>query len=180
MKRLTWFILLILSTLTASAQAIITIGGKDISKQEFEYYYQKNNAGQIQDISRNDYLEMFIDFKLKVEEAYAMQYDTASSFQEELAGYRNQLITPYLTDSAKLKELVKEAYQFLLEDVEASHILFAVNSPEEADAALQKAKKARKGLKKSNFAKVATELSDDPSVQFNQGYLGWFTGGQMV
>ena len=63
MKRLTWFILLILSTLTASAQAIITIGGKDISKQEFEYYYQKNNAGQIQDISRNDYLEMFIDFK---------------------------------------------------------------------------------------------------------------------
>ncbi len=180
MKRLTWFILLILSTLTASAQAIITIGDKDISKQEFEYYYQKNNAGQIQDISRNDYLEMFIDFKLKVEEAYAMQYDTASSFQEELAGYRNQLITPYLTDSAKLKELVKEAYQFLLEDVEASHILFAVNSPEEADAALQKAKKARKGLKKSNFAKVATELSDDPSVQFNQGYLGWFTGGQMV
>lgn len=180
MKRLTWILLLAISAITASAQALVTINGKDISKQEFLYYYQKNNAGHAQDISRNDYLEMFIDFKLKVEEAYSLQYDTVQSLHEELNGYRNQLIAPYLTDSTKINELVEEAYQFLLEDIETSHILFVANSPQEAEEALEKAKKARKKLKKSNFAQVATEISEDPSAKANQGYLGWTTGGYLV
>ena len=180
MKKLACILLLATCTLAGMAQTLLTINGKDISYQEFEYYYQKNNHNQAQNISREDYLEMFVDFKLKVEEAYVQQYDTASSFQQELNGYRNQLIGPYLTDTLKRNELTKEAYQRLLEEVETSHILVAINNPADADAALKRAKDIRKRLKKSNFASLAKEFSEDPSAQENNGYLGYATGGSYV
>ncbi len=180
MKRLACILLLASCTLAGLAQTILTINDKEISQQEFEYYYQKNNHNQVQNISREDYLEMFIDFKLKVEEAYAQQYDTATAFKTELEGYRNQLIGPYLTDTIARNKLVQEAYQRLQEEIETSHILVAVNTPAEADAALKKAKDIRKRLKKSNFADIAKEVSEDHSAQHNNGYLGYATGGSFV
>ena len=180
MKRIFLILFVGLTTASAVAQTIVTIGNQAISKAEFEYYYQKNNHNQIQSISPTDYMNMFIDFKLKVTEAYAQKYDTVKTFQEELEGYRNQLVGPYLTDTIKRNELVQEAYQRMLEDIEVSHILFSFDFPSQAPEALAKAEKARKKIKKSNFAQKAMELSEDPSVQYNQGYLGYATGGTYV
>jgi peptidyl-prolyl cis-trans isomerase SurA len=180
MKRIFLVLFIGLSTAAAVAQTIVSIGDQAISKEEFEYYYQKNNHNQIQSISPADYMQMFIDFKLKVTEAYAQKYDTVQAFKNELEGYRKQLVGPYLTDTVKRNELVQEAYQRMLEDIEVSHILFSVDFPSQAPEALAKAEKARKKLKKSNFAQKAVELSEDPSVQYNQGYLGYATGGAYV
>lgn len=180
MKRIFLVLFIGLSTVTAVAQTIVSIGNQEISKDEFLYYYQKNNHNQLQSITASDYMNLFIDFKLKVAEAYALQYDTVQAFKDELNGYRKQLIGPYLTDTVKRNELVQEAYQYLLEDIEVSHILFTFDFPNQAPEALEKAKKARKKLKKSNFAKKAAELSEDPSAQYNQGYLGYSTGGAYV
>ena len=180
MKRTFLILCMGLTTALAVAQTLITINNKAISVDEFEYYYQKNNTNQAQQLTREQYMDMFINFKLKVEEAYAQKYDTATAFQKELEGYRKQLVGPYLTDSVKRNELVQEAYQHLLEDIEVSHILFRIDFPNEEAQALEKAKKARKRLKKEDFAKVAAEVSEDPSVVENKGYLGYTTGGQFV
>ena len=176
-------IALILSSLIVCssivAQTLLTINDKEISKQEFEYYYNKNSHIESDTLSAEDYLEMFINFKLKVEEAYSLKYDTVASFNEEFNTYRNPLAAGYLIDSVKIKELEKEAYNNLLKDIYVSHILFRTES-EEDSVALEKALAARKRTKKMDFNKLASEVSEDPSVVYNEGNLGWVTGMTMV
>ena len=176
-------IALILSSLIVCssivAQTLLTINDKEISKQEFEYYYNKNNHIESDTLSAEAYMEMFINFKLKVEEAYSLKYDTASSFNEEFNAYRTPLAKAYLTDSVKIKELEKEAYNNLLKDINVSHILFRTDS-ENDSIALEKALAAKKRSKKIDFNKLATEVSEDPSVIYNEGNLGWVTGMSMV
>jgi peptidyl-prolyl cis-trans isomerase SurA len=169
--------LLVCSVITA--QTLITINDKEISKQEFEYYYNKNNHIDSDSLSAKDYLDMFINFKLKVEEAYTLKYDTVSSFSEEFEAYRTPLANAYLTDSVKIKELEKEAYNNLLKDIYVSHILFRTDSGNDS-IALEKALAAKKRAKKMDFNKLATEVSEDPSVVYNKGELGWTTGMTMV
>lgn len=177
-------IALILSSLIVCssivAQTLLTINDKEISKQEFEYYYNKNSHINSEDLSPQDYLEMFIDFKLKVEEAYAQKYDTATSFIEEFNSYRAPIASKYLTDSIKQKELEEEAYKNLLKEVEVSHILFKIKNLEDSTKVLQKALDAKKRSKKMDFNKLADEVSEDPSVVENHGKIGWVTGMSMV
>ncbi len=188
MKKLSCFAaigaLLCCTTLFAHDEVLMTIDGNDITKEEFEYIYNKNNTNNVIDKkSLEEYLELFKNFKLKVIEAEHLGLDTLPAFLNELRGYRTQLAKPYLTDLSMEEKLCQEAYEHLKQDVEVSHIL--VKLPENATpadtlAAYQKAMTARKRLNKEDFGTVALELSDDPSVKNNHGYLGFFTGGMLV
>ena len=179
MKKLALILSSLIVCSSIVAQTLLTINDREISKQEFEYYYKKNNHIESDTLSAEAYMEMFINFKLKVEEAYALKYDTASSFSEEFNAYRAPLAAAYLTDSVKMKELEKEAYNNLLKDIYVSHILFRADS-ENDSIALEKALAAKKRSKKTDFNKLALEVSEDPSVVYNEGILGWTTGMTMV
>lgn len=114
--------------LTALAQnndpVVMTIGGKPVYKSEFESVYRKNNPKPATDNkSVKEYTDLFSLFKMKVFEAESMGLDTASSFKTELAGYRRQLATPYLTDKNTNDNLITEAYERMKFEVKASHIL---------------------------------------------------------
>src|ERR1700749_2143135 len=111
---------------------LLTIDGKAITKSEFEAVYKKNNGKDMsaERKSVNDYLDLFINFKLKVKEAEQMGLDTLPSFKQELGGYRKQLAAPYLTDKDATDKLINEAYQRMQTEVKASHIL--VKCPEDA------------------------------------------------
>ncbi len=104
---------------------LLTIDGKSITKSEFEAVYKKNNGKDMsaEKKSVNDYLDLFINFKLKVKEAEQMGLDTLGSFKQELGGYRKQLAAPYLTDKDATDKLIAEAYQRMQTEVKASHIL---------------------------------------------------------
>ena len=104
---------------------LLTIDGKAISKSEFEAVYKKNNGKDMsaEKKSVNDYLDLFVNFKLKVKEAEQMGLDTLPSFKQELGGYRKQLAAPYLTDKDATDKLINEAYQRMQTEVKASHIL---------------------------------------------------------
>ena len=179
MKKLALILSSLIVCSSIVAQTLLTINDKEISKQEFEYYYKKNNHIESDTLSAEAYMDMFINFKLKVEEAYSLKYDTASSFQEEFNAYRAPLANAYLTDSVKIKELEKEAYNNLLKDIYVSHILFRTDSNNDS-IALEKALAAKKRAKKMDFNKLAKEVSEDPSVHYNEGNLGWVTGMTMV
>ncbi|MCQ2361344.1 MAG: peptidylprolyl isomerase [Paludibacteraceae bacterium] len=176
MKKLFSAALLAAVSLCSYCQTAMTVAGEDISKQEFEYYYKKNIVYDSVQMPIDEYTERFINFKLKVAEAKSRKMDTIASFRKELESYRNQLITPYLVDSVKIKELAQEEYTRLLEDVNVSHMLFRTERNGDTITAYNKAKDALARLEKEKFEDVAKSLSEDPSMQGSDGKLGWITG----
>lgn len=163
---------------------LMTINNKPVVKSEFEYIYNKNNSNNSLDKKTlEEYVDLFINFKLKVEEACSQGLDTTKSFINELSGYRSQLTKPYLTNSKVDEELLQEAYVRLTEDLEVSHILIRSSlsdTPQDTLAALNKIKEIRKRLEKEDFGKIAKEVSEDQSAVENMGKIGWITGFRTV
>jgi peptidyl-prolyl cis-trans isomerase SurA len=166
--------------------SLLTVAGDKISKAEFERVFYKNNNKENSNDEKSvrEYLELYINYKLKVKEAESLKMDTVESFVSELTGYRKQLAQPYLTDKDVNENLVKEAYDRMQKDVRASHILIKLAQdalPKDTLVAYAKAMRIReKLLKGADFAKMAKDSSDDPSAKENGGDLGYFTGMQMV
>ena len=158
-KILTFFALFISIQIFAQNDAVLmTINGVEIKKSEFEYIYNKNNKNNnIDKKSLEEYLEMFINFKLKVIEAEAQKFDTIASFKRELASYRRQLASPYLTDTEYEEQLYREAYEHFSQDCEVSHVLIRVKNdalPIDTLEAYNKALEIRNRLLKEDFGKV--------------------------
>lgn len=188
MKRLLVLAITLVLTQTVMAQedpVIMTIDDKEITKSEFLQIYLKNNDNPKYDkASLDEYMELFKKFKLKVAEAEALGYDTIPKLVRELNGYTKQLANPYLVDSTKIEELVKEAYYRTANEVRASHILIQVTQnalPKDTLAAYNRIMALRKRvLDGEDFGAVASASSEDPSAKSNNGDLGYFTAFQMV
>lgn len=190
MKRLLSLALPLAMALAANAQSqtdpvVMEIGGKEIKRSEFEYIYNKNNsASTVEKKDLDEYVGMFINFKLKVLEAENAGIDTTQAFIKEFEGYRAQLAKGYLTDKEADEEYVRRVYERLKENVRASHIL--IDCPEgalPADTlrAYGRAMEVYELLKSgADFEETAKLMSDDPSVKYNGGDLGYFTALQMV
>ena len=175
------------SLIAQKNEVLINISGYEISKAEFERIYRKNNqtlAEESEIKTPKEYLNLYIDFKLKVIEAMRLKMDTAKQFTDELAGYRTELAAPYLTDMQYDQAIVKELHDRMNREINASHILFRVNpgsGNEQEQAALQKAHQVRDEiLQGKDFNEAAFEYSQDPSAKSNYGNLGYFSAFQMV
>ena len=165
---------------------LLTINKEDITVDAFKRVYLKN-LNLVQDDSQKDvssYLDLFTDYKLKVQEAILLGLDEKESYQKELKGYRLQLSRNYIMDIDVTDALVKEAYDRIAKEVQARHILVRVQdgaSPEETLKAYTKIQEARtKILAGEDFLEVAKAYSEDPSAQKNGGDLGWFKAFKMV
>ncbi len=202
----TWLVALLFmmapSLLSAQSYAnktLITIGDKEIPVKEFMSTYEKNNVNTdvIDKKNVDEYLDLYVDFKLKVTEAENLKMDTSASFIRELNNYRQQLAKPYFSNDDITDELVKEAYDRMQYDVNAAHILIKcdVNAvPADTLAAYKKAMSIReRALKGEDFNALAAELSEDPSARDyeeipgvrkaykgNKGELGYFSVFDMV
>ncbi len=181
-----------------SDPVLLKINEREITVSEFEYVYTKNNLNpQVMDPkSIEEYLELFVNFNLKVYEAMQLGLDTQSTFINELDGYREQLAQPYLTDQEVSNLLLEEAYKRMQFDIRASHILINLEehaSPEDTLAAWNKIIDLRaKILGGADFAEIAIQHSEDPSakgmpatanrpaMRGNSGDLGYFSVLDMV
>jgi peptidyl-prolyl cis-trans isomerase SurA len=181
---LTWLVLLP-SVVTAQDEVLITIAGQPVMRSEFERVYHKNNKAETVDPKMaEEYLNLFVNFKLKVLEARHQGYDTMRTFLTELSGYRDQLAKPYLQNRQVVDQLVQEAYEHSINEVNASHIMVklpANPTPEDTLKAYQWILEIRKRvLGGEPFSKVAQAESEDPSARENEGRLGWFSAFMMV
>ena len=164
---------------------LMTINGNPVYKSEFEQIYWKNKKEAIatkDDL--NEYIQLFKNFKLKVAAAEEMGLDTLNKFIKELNGYKAQLEKPYLTDTAINQELIKEAYQRTLNEINASHILIKINSesPKDTLSAYKKMISIRDMIinKEINFEEAAVKYSNDESAIKNKGNLGFFGAFRMI
>ncbi len=166
-------------------EVLISIDGHNITLNEFEHSFHKNNNTSIAEKqSIDEYLNLYINFKLKVIEAENLGMDTVTSFIQELNGYMNQLAKPYLSDSASFETLLLEEYNRMNKEINASHIMIMVEekaSPEDTLIAYNKLLELRKRiLSGEDFSAIAKAYSQDPSVVNNGGNLGWFGAFRMV
>ena len=126
MKRNLVLLLTCLFGLSAFAQedpVLMRINGKDITRSEFEYIYNKNNSlNELEAKSLNEYVDLFINFKLKVAAAEAAGIDTTRAFREELNGYRRQLAKSYLTDEEADEAYARQFYDKMKADSRAGHV----------------------------------------------------------
>ncbi len=139
MNKLFWgaAALLTLACLPEDAQAksdkkdpvVMTIAGKDVRRSEFEYFYNKNNGQEVaEEKTFDEYVELFVNYKLKVAEAYSQGVDTTRAYQDELAGYRKQLVEPYLQIQGWADTLLTQAKERRKYEVHASHLLLTCDA----------------------------------------------------
>ena len=191
MRKISFLLLCLFAVVSLSAQqsrdVLLTIDGKPVYADEFERVFSKNlsiiEEEQQQDV--DEYLDLFIDYKLKVIEAEDLQLDTLPTFTGEYNIYKKQLARKYINQSEVSEKLVEEAYKRMQQEVNASHILFNLKpdaSPEDTLEVYNKALEVRKEILNSdkNFAQLARKYSDDPSARQNGGDLGWFGVFNMV
>ncbi len=170
-----------------SEPVLFTVRDEPTTLKEFLYVYNKNNLNRdtvdpAADLK--EYLELYVNFKLKVQEAKEAGMHEQQAFIDELAGYKKQLAGPYLTEKAVTDKLIREAYERLGTEVNASHILIGLKPnplPADTVAAFNKIKKLReRALAGEDFHELARQFSEDPSASMNGGNLGYFTALQMV
>ncbi|MDO4461163.1 MAG: hypothetical protein Q4C30_01515, partial [Bacteroidia bacterium] len=100
----------------------------NFDKEEFEHLFRKNCRINNLYIPREDYLTLYVNYKLKVQEAKSLHLDTLSSYKKECKGYQEELIAPYLVDSAALEAYKQKISTRFKTRIHASHILVPVSS----------------------------------------------------
>ena len=167
----------LLATSTAFSQTLFTYGNYSVSAADFLRAYNKNNLQTTTSKSSamREYLDLYINSRLKIREAYDRGYDTLPQLKSEVDNLRNQIIESYMSDPETMNRLVKEALERSKKDIHAGHIFIAI-ADNDTVAAYKKAQAAYARLKKGeDFMKVAQDVSQDPGVKTNKGDIGWIT-----
>lgn len=182
-KRLLTF-LTVLCGFSIQAQTLVTIGPAKVSVPEFLWVYNKGNDADRSEKAIRDYLDLYINFRLKVLDAEALGMHQEQAFIDELSGYRNRLADRYLLEREVSDQLVKEAYDRSLKIINASHILVLCAPDATARdtlAAFEKITFIRsKALDGTPFDELAATHSEEPGVATTKGYLGNFSVFQMI
>lgn len=171
---------------------IMKINGQPVSRSEFEYSFNKNNSdGVIDKKSVDEYVDLFVNYKLKVEAAKEARLDTLKSFLDEFAGYRDQQIRPAMITDADVEAEARKIYaetQSRIDGnggmVKAAHILVLVGqkaTAEQQKAAKEKIDSIYNVLQKgANFADVAKSCSDDKASAVKGGDISWIAKGMTL
>lgn len=175
--------------LDADDPAVATFAGETLTLDEFETRYALASGG-VEAASEDsleayqDFLQRYVDFRLKVQLARDLGLADDPAIQQEIADYRAQLAKPYLLERTVLEKVIQDLFEKQQEEIRASHILLRVDesaAPEDTLAAYQKLSAIRDSvLAGADFAELAVRYSEDPSAARNQGDLSYFTGGRMI
>ena len=181
--------------ITAGAQTsdpvVMTINGQNVTRSEFEYSYNKNNGDEvIEKTTVEQYVPLFVNYKLKVAAALDARLDTLASFKAEFAKYRDQQVRPTIVTSEDVENEARKIYddrQKMIGDkglIRPAHILIRLS--QKASSAAQDSAKARIDSiyaclrSGADFADLATRLSQDPGSAKRGGLLPWICIGQTL
>ena len=171
---------------------VMTINGHPVTRSEFEYSYNKNNSETVVDKkSVDEYVDLFINYKLKVQAAMDAGIDTTKSFRSEFLLYRNQQIRPSFINNTDIENEAWKIYKATQTRVDSlgglvrpAHILVGLrqNAPADAQA---KAKERIDSIYNAlqggaDFSELARKCSDDRRSAVEGGLLPWLQKGQTL
>ncbi len=173
----------LLQSQTKNKDVLFTLDKEPVYVSEFMRVYNKN-LELVKDESQKDvdaYLELFINYKLKLREAKALGLDKKTSYLNEFNSYKKQLARNYLTNNKVTEALVNEAYEHMKYQINASHVLVksdANTKPEDTLLAYNKILKLRDRVLKEGYKKVQKEVHDGRTIFAED--LGYFSAFKMV
>ncbi|MDE7394023.1 MAG: peptidylprolyl isomerase, partial [Muribaculaceae bacterium] len=184
-KSLSIIALALTCSLAASAQkptdVLLTIDDKPVTVSEFNYLYNKNNSQQADQQTVDQYLDMFVNYKLKVADAEKAGLQNDAKFQKELSGYKRDLAEPYLVSAEAREQMIQDFYKRMGEQVEVDHIMMEYGStPREIARNAQVLDSLRNAIidGRADFEAVVKRYSIDPSKRRNNGHIGYISAGQ--
>ena len=186
MKKIGLSILCGAFALVISAQNVLTINDQNISLEEFKNVFYKNyNNTELTKDYLDEYIQLFVKFKLKVKEANELGLDTIPTFKSELDGYRIQLAKPYLKNKEFDENMLTESYGRMKLDIKASHILISVDEKatvQQEKEAYNKILAIRSSILDNiiSFSDAAKNNPKGNSPGNNDGNLNYFTAFMMV
>lgn len=196
MKVKSLLVALLVAATTTSAQTadptIMTINGKDVPRSEFEYSYNKNNSETVVDKkSVDEYIDLFVNYKLKVMAAEEAGIDTTKAFRDEFRMYRDQQIRPSFINDNDVEREARTIYEDTRKRIDGNgglvrprHILVSLKqnaTKAQSDSALVRADSIYNALiKGADFAELAQRCSDDKGSARRGGDLSWVQRGYMV
>ncbi len=171
---------------------LVNVAGEKYTASQLLDLYKKasqNSSAKFDKADFKNYLDLFINFKLKIKEAEKLGLDTLKKFRDEYSVYDYQVTEPYLTDDSCMNALANMYYNRSKTNVRASHILFKIEleDPDSVKVYKRAMDIRKKALKGEDFEKLAVEYSEDPSavpqkdprtgsiMNGNGGDLGYFT-----
>lgn len=167
----------------AQNPVLMTVNGKDITRAEFEYAYNKNNnaEGGVEQKTVEEYVDMFVNYKLKVAEAERLQLDTLASFRTEYRQYRDMHLTPHLVDQQFIDSVARSLYDRQAtamagrDILDCSHILVTVKQTA-TDAEKRQAELRADSIWQAiaggaDFETLARTYSEDPGSAQRGGHL---------
>ena len=104
------------------SQTLFTYGDHKVNASEFLTAYNKNKTATSNDSQAiRDYLNLYINFKLKVQAAEDIRLDTLPSMLADLQNFRSQIEDTYLKDEKEVNRLVDEAFLRSQKDIHAMY-----------------------------------------------------------
>ncbi|MEO9209860.1 MAG: peptidylprolyl isomerase [Ginsengibacter sp.] len=138
MKKEFLFILLLPLFFSANSQTVFTYGNHSVDKSEFLRVYHKNKTEEKnKKKAMEDYLNLYSIFKLKVQAAKDLRFDTSAGFKADVQNFRSQIEESYLIDKEKVSQLVHEAFLRSQKDIHVVDYYIEIDSPDSA-ASLKK------------------------------------------
>lgn len=184
-KSLSIIALALTCSLAASAQkptdVLLTIDNKPVTVSEFNYLYNKNNSQQTDRQTVDQYLDMFVNYKLKVADAEKAGLQNDAKFRKELSGYKRDLAEPYLVSAEAREQMIQDFYKRMGEQVEVDHIMMEYGgSPREIARNAEVLDSLRNAIidGRADFEAVVKRYSIDPSKRRNNGHIGYISAGQ--
>lgn len=169
----------VLVATAAKDPVLMKINGKEIKLSEFEYLYHKNSQQQLEKESLDDYVDRFVNYKLKVADAEAAQIDTLPGFKDEFNGYKTDIVKSFLEDTTVTTRLVNEAYERMKTNVDIDHFMYSL--PVDYTDRVKKMAFVDSIrtciLNGENWEDLAVKYSIDPSVKSNKGHYGFIASG---
>ncbi len=173
-----WLLLVALTSgLFANSQTLFTYGKKAVSKQEFEKAFNKNPTPDVErSKALTEYLDLYINYKLKVQAGYDEKLYESASFQIESNNFKQQIAENIIKEEVGIKTLISEAFTRSQKDIHAAHVFIPTPANSDTVKALQQITEAYKTLQSgADFGEVAAKYSTDEGTKKVKGDLGFIT-----
>ncbi len=169
--------ILLFTVIAAKSQTLFTYNAIPVSKEEFLKAFNKNpdtTGSHAQKLK--EYLNMYINFKLKLQEAYDEKLETKDEYKDEADNFKKQLTENYINEQANINQLVHEAFVRGQKDILLAEVFVAVPPDGDTLNARKQIQEALNALNAGkNFEEVTVAFSTDETIKQQNGSMGYIT-----